>query len=381
MQLRLGAPRRVLVIGAGLIGTSVGLALTRGGAEVFLEDADSGNVRTAVSLGAGRAAPSDDAEIRPDLVVVGVPPVALAAVIATALERFPDAVVSDLGSVKEAVLAELRRRGIALERYVGSHPMAGSEQSGPLAGRADLFEGRAWAVTPHDGSTPEAVSVVEEFARTCGAFVVSLTPARHDGAVALVSHVPQVASSVVAGLLIGAEEDDLRLAGQGLRDVTRIASSDTELWTQILTANAGPVAKLLHEASERLRDVALTLDKLPAGEHAETAPGGGVSVAADRPGEDLRAPLAQGVTGVHRLPGKHGARVEDFVQVPILLSDRPGELARLFADVGEAGVNIEDVRIDHSPGTPAGLVELSVRADTAEGLLHALAARGWVVHG
>ncbi|MEQ4210097.1 prephenate dehydrogenase [Actinopolymorpha sp. B9G3] len=380
---------RILVIGAGLMGTSVGLALSRAGLEVLLEDRDPGHVRVAVSLGAGvpasradvggadgpgetdGAAGTDGAE--PDLVVVGVPPAALGTVIADALERFPRATVTDLGSVKAAtVVAVAARAPEFLDRYVGGHPMAGSEQSGPLAARADLFDGRAWAVTPHPGSRPEAVEAVEGLAATCGAFAVPMTPAEHDEAVALISHLPQVASSVVAGLLTTAAEDHLVLAGQGLRDVTRIAAGDPDLWSQILAANAEPVAKLLHETAERMHQFAVTLEKsVPPAETELAAPGA----------PDLRNVLERGATGVRRLPGKHGMRPETFASVPVQLRDQPGELARLFADVGAAGVNIEDVRIDHSPGTPAGLVQLAVHPDAVPALLQALAQHGWDVHG
>jgi prephenate dehydrogenase len=363
-------PDRVLVVGAGLMGTSVGLALSRVGVEVLFEDLDAGHVRVAVSLGAGVPARPDGGD--PELVVVGVPPAALSSAIADALERFPQATVTDLGSVKAAAAAAVAAAAPeSLDRYVGGHPMAGSEQSGPLAARADLFDGRAWAVTPHPGSRPEAVAVVEGLAELCGAFAVRMSPAEHDEAVALISHLPQVASSVVAGLLTTAADGHLVLAGQGLRDVTRIAAGDPELWSQILAANAEPVAKLLHETAELMHQFAVTLEKSVAPEETETAPGV----------PDLRTALERGATGVQRLPGKHGMRPETFASVPVQLRDQPGELARLFADVGAAGVNIEDVRIDHSPGTPAGLVQLAVHPDAVPALLQALAQHGWDVHG
>jgi prephenate dehydrogenase len=368
--------RRVVVIGAGLMGTSVGLALRRAGVEVFLEDVDPANLRVAVSLGAGKplaasaggeaeAGSATGAEV--DLAVVGVPPAALGRVIADALARFPAATVTDLGSVKAAALADAGTHAAAdLDRYVGGHPMAGSEHSGPLAARADLFDGRAWAVTAHPQSRAGAVEAVEALALACGAFPVRLTPAQHDEAVALVSHLPQVASTIVAGMLTGAAEGHLVLAGQGLRDVTRIAGGDPELWTQILSANAEPVARLLHEVADKMHQAAMTLEKLEPASPAV---------------DDLRRSLERGVTGVRRLPGKHGARPAVFAAVPVPLPDQPGELARLFADVSAAGVNIEDVRIDHSPGTPAGLVELSVHEDAVPALLEALARHGWDVHG
>ncbi|HEY8457337.1 MAG TPA: prephenate dehydrogenase [Actinopolymorphaceae bacterium] len=363
-------PLRALIVGAGLMGTSLGLALRRAGTEAYLEDIDPNHVRLALSLGAGRTPPPADfgrsTSSYRDIVVVAVPPAVLGATIADALTRFPSAVVTDLGSVKvEPATAVTSRVPEHAGRYVGGHPMAGSEQSGPLAARADLFDGRAWAVTPHTSSRPEAIAMVGELAELCRAFAVRMSPAAHDEAVALVSHLPQVASSVVASLLAAADEEQLLLAGQGLRDVTRIAAGDPELWTQILTSNAEPVAKLLHESAERLHQLAVLLEK---------------SDPAASP-EGLRAALERGVAGVRRLPGKHGMRPEEFAVVTVQLRDQPGELARLFADVSAAGVNIEDVRIDHSPGTPAGLAQLAVHPDAESTLLRALAETGWDLHG
>ena len=220
----------------------------------FLEDIGTlAHLRVAVSLGAGtpvgptttwpRATPNRDrrgATRRPSAPSSPTP-----------WTRFPNATVTDVGSVKAAALVDAAAKAPdQLDRYVGSHPMAGSEQSGPLGARADLFDGRAWAVTPHPSSRPDAVDAVERLAQASGAFAVRMTPAEHDEAVAMISHVPQVASSVVAGLLTTAAEDHLVLAGQGLRDVTRIAAGDPVLWSQILSANAEPVARLLHEAAE-----------------------------------------------------------------------------------------------------------------------------------
>ncbi|GAB3434463.1 prephenate dehydrogenase [Flindersiella endophytica] len=370
---------RVLIIGTGLMGTSVGLALQAADVEVLLTDADASHLRLAVSLGAG--IPLSDDSPDPDLVIVGVPPALLGRIVADALHRYPNAIVTDLGSVKAQAAADVRTLAPdASGRYAGGHPMAGSEQSGPLAARDALFDGRAWAVTPHPGSADRAVETVEALATICGAFPVRMTPAEHDEAVALVSHVPQVAASVVAGLLTTAAEDHLLLAGQGLRDVTRIAAGDPAMWTQILSANARPVARLLHEAAQDLQQLAVTLDKLDA-TAAATAAATPAATPADDDIDPLRGTLERGGTGVRRLPGKHGAQREAFALVPVLLPDQPGELARLFANVGEAGVNIEDIRIDHSPGTPAGLAELAVAPSALPKLLEALEEHGWSVHG
>ena len=152
------------MIGAGLLGASVGLAARRAGLDVLLSDESSDHVRTASGMGAGR--PRTDAD-RPQLVVVAVPPDHLGDVIAAAL-RASDAVVTDVGSVKSGPLAAVADVP-GVERYVGGHPMAGSERSGPLAASAALFDGRPWAVTPHETSDQEAVELVEALVRLCGA--------------------------------------------------------------------------------------------------------------------------------------------------------------------------------------------------------------------
>ncbi|MCH1867016.1 prephenate dehydrogenase [Nocardioides sp. CFH 31398] len=345
----------VLVVGVGLLGTSVGLALTRAGRDVRLLDPHPEHVRTASGLGAGRAAKDGDPE--PALVVVACPPDALGGVIAEQLLAHPDAVVTDVGSVKTAPLAALASRvdRAAGARYVGSHPMAGSERSGPLAASATLFEGRPWAVTPHGGSAPDAVAAVVDLAETCGAVTVTMSPGEHDLAVARTSHLPHLMAVLVAGRLADAPRDQLALSGQGVRDVTRVAGGDPSLWQQIVGANAPAVADLL-------REVRTDLDGL---------------IGAVESGAPLAPVLDRGVAGVRAIPGKHGGPPAETSLVVVAVPDHPGELARLFADAGEIGVNIEDVRIDHDPGRPVGRVELTVTAAHAVVLRHALGERGW----
>jgi prephenate dehydrogenase len=247
-----------------------------------------------------------------------------------------------------------------VERYVGGHPMAGSERSGPLAASAALFDGRPWAVTPHDASDPAAVALVEELVRVCGAVPVRLTPDEHDRAVARTSHVPHLLASLVAARLAEAPEQHLALSGQGVRDVTRVAAGDPTLYGQIVAANSAAVLDLLGE-------VRAQLDTLIAAVSTE-----------DRGG--LEAVLRQGVAGTRAIPGKHGGPVRPMGSVFVAVPDHPGELARLLADAGASEVNIEDIHIDHDPGRPVGLVELVVEETRAAHLLGSLESRGWVTH-
>lgn len=351
-----GPPGPVLVIGCGLIGTSIGLALRGRGVDVHLVDRDPEVVRTAAERGAGDPAPPSGP---PSVVVVAVPPDLVGPVVVESLRTWPQAVVTDVGSVKTAPLEAVARATSDFSRYVGGHPMAGSERSGPLAASADLFDGRVWAVTPHEGCSRESVAAVCGLALACGAETARLTPTEHDEAVALVSHVPHVMAVLAASRLDGAPGDHLRLSGQGIRDVTRIAAGDPALWQQILAANAGAVVPLLS-------GVRADLDRF-IGELSSSAP-------------RVERLLERGVSGTAAIPGKHGGPPRSVDAVFVLVPDRPGELGRLFADTGAGGVNIEDIRIDHALGRPSGLVELSVPQGDGDRLVAALADRGWSVH-
>ena len=352
----------VEVVGTGLIGTSIALVCRRLGLEVVLRDTSAEHLRTATGLGAGRAVSAAD---RPQLVVVAVPPATIAGAVVDALGR-TDAVVTDVGSVKAAPLAAVadRVRARDLARYVGSHPMAGSERSGPLAASAALFDGRPWAVTPHAGADPRAVGLVESLVLECGAAPLRMDPAEHDRAVARISHLPHLAAVLVAGRLAAAPLEHLALSGQGVRDVTRVAASDPDLWQQILESNASAVLDLLGE-------VRADLDALMSAVAAGPGPG---------PASDLVAILARGNAGTAAIPGKHGGPARPTRSVFVSVPDHPGELARLFGDAGEIGVNIEDVHIDHDPGRPVGLTELVVEKGRAEHLVAALESRGWTTH-
>lgn len=347
----------VLIVGAGLIGASVGMALVRAGVPTHICDVDPDVAHVAASRGAGSDRPPGG---QPALVVVATPPDNLAEAVAAALHDFPAAVVTDVGSVKAKPLEALVARGISLARYVGGHPMAGSERSGPLASSADLFDGRTWAVVDRVDCLAQATAQVEQLATTCGAKVVRMTTDEHDLAVARVSHLPHLIAALAAAQLVTAPPEHLALSGQGVRDVTRIASGDPALWQQIITANADALTGLL----TGLRD---DLDTLL----------GALRTADMRP---LSRLLTAGVEGAAVIPGKHGGPAVPLEAVNVVIPDEPGALARLFADAGAAGVNIEDLRIDHDPGRAYGLIEIDVAADSVERLMDALAARGWSVH-
>lgn len=349
---------QVRVVGAGLLGASIGHALRARGVDVILHDASRATTKLAIDYGAGRAATDSD---QPALVVVAVPPDVTADVIAAELAAWPDATVTDVASVKAGVLAELEAAGADVSRYVGSHPLAGRERGGAISARADIFIGVPWVIT---GGETARVRLVEDLILELGAVPVRMTADEHDASVALVSHVPQVVSTLLARRLGGAPDAAVRLSGQGLRDTTRIASSNPELWVQILGANARPVVDILRAYRDDLDAVLAALED-------PSAPGARRAIAET---------LAGGNAGAARIPGKHG-QSGHYSQLVILVDDKPGELARLLTEIGEAGVNMEDLRLEHSPGAQVGLAEISVLPEAEERLAAELEARGWKIAG
>jgi prephenate dehydrogenase len=355
---------QVRVIGTGLIGTSLGIALCNNGFQVSVEDPSPTAARLARDLGAGELGSDDDT---PDVVVVAAPPDVAARVVVAALRRWPEAVVTDVASVKESVLDEVLAAGADAAHYVGSHPMAGRERSGAAAARGDLFDGRAWVVVPHPGSTAEATAEVKRLATAVGSAVRVMPAHEHDAAVAAISHVPQLAASIVAAGLRELPESAVGLAGQGLRDVTRIAASDPRLWTQILAGNAPAVRDVLREVHDEVAAVVAALDALVDGQ-GEGALG------------TLSRVLEAGNLGHARIPGKHGAAPAAYELVSVVVPDEPGALARLLTDIGAAGINLEDLHLEHGLGQAVGIAEIAVVPASVEPLRAELERLGWRVH-
>ena len=348
-------PSPVLVIGTGLLGTSIALRLRRAGIDVHLQDASPIAAGLARDLGAGTVDPVED----PKLVVVAVPPDVTGPIVVDALAAYPNAVVTDVASVKKPVEIAVAGKPGA-ERWVGSHPMAGKERSGAIAADADLFMGRPWVIVAGPETSEKAVSVVRLLAVDMGASLTTMTAAEHDHAVAVVSHVPQIMSSIVGASLRSAPSAALDLAGQGLRDVTRIAHSDPLLWTSIIWGNRTEIASVLRPINARITRLIGALD--------------GASGL-----DQVSGTIADGNDGVGRIPGKHGGAPARYAEVTVLVPDEPGELGRLFTEVGEIGVNIEDLVLEHSAQQPVGRAALSVAPSVAAELVEALEARGWQV--
>ena len=350
---------RVLVVGTGLIGTSIAIGLVGAGVEVFLSDLDENALGIAKDKSGANAWQGEDV----DLAVVATPPATVGDVIKSLLIQLPQAVITDVASVKSTILAELSDIDESdRSRVVGGHPMAGREVSGAAAAQDRLFIDRPWVVTSTPQNSAEATERVVELASVLGAVPIFRSPDHHDRAVALVSHAPQIVSSILARTLINADSEDVELAGQGIRDTTRIAGSDPALWTDILSGNAAQVSSVVDGVADALKEFVQALRE------SDSA--------------TVNALLSEGVKGKLRLPGKHGstpgANTGD-ASLTVRTADRPGELARLFAAAAKAQVNLEDVRIDHALGRMTGLVELTVSAASKPILVDALIAEGFDV--
>lgn len=377
----------VLIVGTGLVGASLGLALRAGGVSVYLEDASPTSLRLAADVGAGRPLSDVANEARvacadrghnhpgyeaPRIVVVATPPDVADRVIVDALARFPRAIVTDVASVKDAIVADVlaaldrEGRGEDASRYVGCHPMAGRERSGAGAADADLFYGRPWVIVAHGRTAPRAVLAARALATDVGSVPLEMNAGTHDHAVALVSHVPQLVSSMLAARLVDAPAQALGLAGQGLRDTARIAASDPRLWTSIVAGNAGPVTSILRELRADLDDLLVHLDAA-----AELGLLRGGSVGA------INRVMTAGNQGVARIPGKHGGAPSRYREIEVLIPDEPGALGRLFSELGESSINIEDLVLEHSAGAQAGVARVMIDPAVADRCVADLEGRGW----
>ena len=363
----------VLVIGTGLLGASIGLGLRAAGVPVYLQDISPTVEAVAEDIGAGTRWSSlgeaKRAACAPQLVLVAAPPDVAGDLCVQALNTYaphgdyPGATVTDIASVKSLPLRQVLESGADASRYVGSHPMAGREKSGPVAARGELFQARPWIICEHEAARTECVKLVRALAVELGAIVTALSASEHDETVALISHVPQAVSSLLATRLQHTPLYALSLAGQGLRDTVRIAGSDPRLWVQIFAANAEPMVRTLYGMRQDLDRLIATLEN-------PTAPGARL---------DLAQLMSEGNAGVARIPGKHGTVPTAFATLTVLVDDTPGSLARLLADIGELGVNVEDLRLEHSTGADVGMAELSVSPAKHDGLVTGLTERGWKV--
>ncbi|NUP15499.1 MAG: prephenate dehydrogenase [Streptomyces sp.] len=262
--------RTLAVVGTGLIGTSVALAASGHRVTVYLSDRDESALHAAAERGAGRPEPPPHPV---DLAVLAVPPSQIAPVLAREQARGLARSYTDVASVKARPQREILATAPDPSSYVGGHPMAGRERSGPLAARAELFRDRPWVLTPTRFTTKHAFDRALGLIALCGGTPRVMRARAHDDAVALTSHAPHLLASLMAARLRDGPVPAARLAGQGLRDVTRIARGDSRLWGDIVESNAQAVADVLTRLQEELAGVLAALYDLAEPEGGVGGPG------------------------------------------------------------------------------------------------------------
>jgi len=351
---------RVAVVGTGLVGTSIAMAAVRAGEQVRGFDIDPEVLAAAAERsGLTPASTLEECVGGATLVFVCTPIPDLPDLVAQILRLSPDAIVSDVGSVKSHVMNGVRAVAdpVHLERYVGGHPMGGSERSGPGHASASVLDGVVWVLTPGPDVPSSSVDRLAAWVEKIGARPTPMDAERHDRLVAMVSHLPQVASTSLMGLAASEEAGEpeiLLLAAGGFRDLTRLAASSPHLWSDILLANDEAIVRAIDLYVDRLTQLRTLIAEGDAGAVEQTF------------GEAKRARLSLAA----KPQVKAGVAV---LQVPV--PDRPGVLAEVTATMSEAGVNIEDLQIVHSPEGGRGTVHLTVVSDAAASAEKALRER------
>jgi prephenate dehydrogenase len=356
-------PKTVALLGTGLIGGSIGLALRRTGVVVVGHDRDDERARAALDAGAVDEVVPDlaAAVARADLAVVAVPVGAVADAVVAVLDAGAP-LVTDVGSVKAPVVAAVEAaRPTDASRYVGGHPMAGSEQEGLAGASADLFVGATWVLTPTGRTDPEVFAALRTWVTGLGAETIAVAPELHDALVAVVSHVPQLAASTLMNVASRGDDEHavmLRLAAGGFRDMTRIASSHPAIWPDICLANRDAIIEALDAYLAELGRVR--------------------SIVADGDRDALLTLLADARAARRNLPvgvPADGTLVELRVPVP----DREGVIAEVTTLAARLGINIADLEIAHSLEGRAGVLVLVVAERGIDAFESALVEHGYHV--
>jgi len=347
--------RHAHVVGLGLIGASVALALKETGWIVTGVDSDSATVTSAIDGGV-----ITGTELSPDvdLVVIATPAGKVAQLAGEALTMLsnPEVVVTDVAGVKGSIVAQ-----VVDERFLGGHPMAGSELRGLSGARADLFRGSTWVLTPTDRTSPETYSTLHGVLREIGANVVAVSAEDHDRLVAIASHVPHLlAGSLMNEASQVAEHDAvlLQLAAGGFRDMTRIAAGDPGIWPDILFENRDAVVQSLEALEGRLKTLREAL--------------------LDDGRDVILENLLNAASARRQLPGR-ALSTEDLAYLRVKVSDEPGVLARVTRSASELAVNIYDIEIAHGIEGTGGTLLLAVDAQQAQMFGEALSSLGFQV--
>jgi prephenate dehydrogenase len=347
--------RRAHVVGLGLIGASVALALNETGWTVTGVDGNAETMSAALSGGVVTGS-----ELSPDvtLVVIATPAGVVATVATETLATLTDSdvIVTDVAGVKGSIVALVDD-----ERFLGGHPMAGSELRGLAGARADLFRGCTWVLTPTDHTSPTTYSTLHGVLREIGANVVAISAEDHDRLVAIASHVPHLlAGSLMNEASQVAEQDAvlLQLAAGGFRDMTRIAAGDPAIWPDILFENRDAVVQSLASLEGRLKTLREAL--------------------LDDGRDVILESLLSAASARRQLPGR-ALSSDDLAYLRVKVSDEPGVLARVTRSASDLAVNIYDIEIAHGIEGVGGTLLLAVDAQQFEMFGAALTALGFQV--
>ena len=344
----------VRIIGSGLIGTSIALALKGKGISIQMLDENAKAQKLATDLVGGKNLEN------PDLIIISASIDQNLNLIVDALKQNPGSIVMDVSSVKSNLLDEVAKLSGSANNFVSTHPMAGREVSGAQSARSDLFLGRAWIAIASDNTSEDAKNFLNQLVDICGASLYWLTANQHDEAVAAISHLPQILSTGLAYTLDKNGVDSLNLAGQGLRDLLRLSGSNPKLWSELLIANRDALKGYLQSMSATISLFQQSLD------HADL--------------KKLEEIFSVGNKVYSSIPGKHGGKSRNYAYLPIVINDEPGQLAKIFNECAEINVNIEDLTIEHSPGQQTGLITLAINEKDVENLSKHLQNAGWNVH-
>lgn len=342
--------RKANVVGSGLIGGSIGLALRAQGWTVSVSDSNPEVVSRALAMGAGDAAGVDP---EASISFVAVPVGSVAEVVAQLLGQ-TTGTVTDVGSTKLDICTS-----IDSPRFVGGHPMAGSEQDGLDGSRPQMFEGAMWVLTPTKETDEASFALARSVVKSMGAEAIALHPRTHDQMVAQVSHVPHLTA---ATLMCMADENAvehralLRLAAGGFRDMTRISAGHPSIWPDICFSNRSAIVAGLDQLAASLREVRQLVD--------------------DGDTEGLLAVLNRARQARINLPTGF-AKADSLVEVAVPIPDRPGEIASISTLAAELDVNIFNLELSHSGEGRRGVMLLVVDAAVSERLVGGLLARSY----
>ena len=342
--------RRGQIVGTGLIGGSVALALGEAGWHVTGFDIDAQRAERALEIGVIDAVGIDP---EAELTVVAVPAGALEKEIRNALKQ-TKGMVTDTGSVKAMVA-----RSIDDPRFVPGHPMAGSEQDGVDGADQQIFEGAVWVLTPTEGTDDLGLRQLQTVLSSMGCDVVTMTPERHDALVAIVSHVPHLTAASLMCLADDRALDDaplLRLAAGGFRDMTRIAAGHPEIWLDICEQNSEAIVAVLDEFSDRISRVR--------------------SLVAEADRDGLTTVLSQARRARTNLPSRY-VRPQDLIEIRIPIPDRKGQIANITMLAADCDVNIADIEVAHSTEGAEGVLVLVVARAEVQRFLAVLAGQGY----